>query len=538
MAWASAPCTRCFSCPSWYSTTSGTAWTSQCNAASGTDSASTRAKHTLGSHAWRSWSKTSSTRPHGAHQSAQKWTTKRRRSTCKPRSTSHVDAETPQRGCASGAIVWSAAERLRDPFWNVDVQVAAHVRRVQRAFARQRVGPEHLQGSTGYGHGDQSREALDGVLAYVLGTECAAARAQFVSGTHAIAAALYGTLRCDDVLISATGPPYDTLRSVIGGPAQTPVVEGRTEEKKASVQEGSRVEGTDGQGADDLGTLHDWGVRYEAVPLREDDGAVDLDKVKEAVRRHGDKARLVLVQRSCGYDTRPTLRIGDVEQVVQAVRTTNPGCAVLVDNCYGEFTDALEPGHVGADLVAGSFIKNIGATIAPGGGYVAGRKDLVLRACARLSAPGVGMEAGAVPSEYARLMLQGIWLSPGIVGEACKGAMLVAEVMRGMGYVVHHRPGDAVVSVVLGRPDLMLRFAEAVQRCCPVGAHVVPVAGATPGYPCDVLFAEGAFVDGSTSELSADGPLRPPFAIYCQGGTHWTQWAYALEAVLDAWPVS
>lgn len=419
------------------------------------------------------------------------------------------------------------------------MQVAEHVRRVQRAFARQRVGPEHLQGSTGYGHGDLSREALDNVLANVLGTECAAVRAQFVSGTHAIAAALYGALRCDDVLISATGTPYDTLRSVIGGSAQTPAGEARTENRqKAGSQEDGKEEGTDQAGAEDLGTLHDWGVRYEAVPLREEDKLVDLEGVKEAVRRHGDKARVVLVQRSCGYDTRPTLRIRDVEQVVQAVRIANPRCVVLVDNCYGEFTDALEPGHVGADLVAGSFIKNIGATIAPGGGYVAGRKDLVLRACARLSAPGVGMEAGAVPSEYARLMLQGIWLSPGIVGEACKGALLVAEVMRGKGYVVHHRPGDVVVSVALGSPDLMLRFARAVQSCCPVGAHVLPVAGATPGYPCDVLFAEGAFVDGSTSELSADGPLRPPFAIYCQGGTHWTQWAYALEAVLDTWSVS
>jgi len=431
-------------------------------------------------------------------------------------------------------MVWSAAERLRSEFWEVDVRVATHVRRVQRAFVKRRVGPEHLHGSTGYGHGDLSRDALDGILSDVLGTECAAARAQFVSGTHAIAAALYGNLRCGDVLISATGAPYDTLRSVIGGPVH-PLVDGAHGGSNAHPKEDGCEEKVDAEHVGDLGTLHDWGVQYEHVPLRTRDGLVDLDGVMEAVKRHGNKARVVLVQRSCGYDTRPTLRIRDVESVVDAVRAANPRCVVLVDNCYGEFTDRLEPGHVGADLVAGSFIKNIGATIAPGGGYVAGRKDLVIRACARLSAPGVGMEAGAMPSEYARLMLQGIWLSPGIVGEACKGAMLVAEVMRGLGYVVHHRPGDVVASVVLGSPALMLRFAEAVQSCCPIGAHVLPVAGATPGYPCDVLFAEGAFVDGSTSELSADGPLRPPYAIYCQGGTHWTQWAYALEGVLDAW---
>lgn len=250
--------------------------------------------------------------------------------------------------------------------------------------------------------------------------------------------------------------------------------------------------------------------------------------------------KVALIQRSCGYALRPTLKIDEIRRVVQSVKRQNPSIIVLVDNCYGEFTDLAEPPSVGADLCMGSFIKNPGGTIATGGGYVAGKKYLVERAVARMSAPGVGMDAGCVPGETLRLLFQGLSMSPATVGEALKGGRLVAQVFSEMGFKVVPEvgvcePWSFITAVEMGSPEAMVAFCNAVQQCCPVGSYVQPVPGITPGYGDEVIFADGTFIDGSTAELSADGPIRAPFVVYCQGGFHISQWINTLEYFLQSY---
>ena len=411
-------------------------------------------------------------------------------------------------GGAEGAAraVAQAAEGLRGEFAAVDGLVLGNVRRVQAAFAGARVGAHHMAGSSGYGHGDLGRGALDAVMAAALGAEAACVRAGFVSGTHAIACGLFGTLRPEDTLLAAAGPPYDTLEEVIG---------------------------LRGCGR---GSLAEWGVAYREVALAQA-GGIDFAALGEELARQPRPAA-VLVQRSCGYSLRPTVSLADIARVVELVRARGaPGCRVLVYNCYGEFSEEAEPCAVGADLAMGSPIKAAGGTLAPCGGYVAGRRDLVEAAQARLTAPGVGLEAGAHGGETNRLMLQGLYLAPMAVGEALKGGRLVAAVMEREGFEVFPPAGarpEPITSVRLGSAAKLQAFCSAVQQVSPVGSYIRPVPGATPGYADEVLFADGTFVDGSTAEMSADGPLREPFAAYCQGGNHWTQWALALEAALPA----
>lgn len=403
-------------------------------------------------------------------------------------------------------LVWGCAEAVRPQFAAIDSLVHSNIARVQTAFRAARVGPHHFAGSTGYGHGDLGRDALDEVMAAVMGAEAAAVRIQFVSGTHAIAAGLYGCLRPGDELLAVAGSPYDTLEEVIG------------------------IRGTPG-----AGSLAEFGVSYRKLDLAPG-GGIDWEALTTAIR---PETKVALVQRSCGYALRPTLSIEDIRRAVEVIKAQRPDVLVLVDNCYGEFTDSLEPPAVGADLCMGSLIKNPGGTIVTGGGYVAGRADLVERAVARLSAPGVGMDAGCVPGETLRLMFQGLWLAPQMVGEALKGGRLAAEVMAREGFTVIPAPGPCtpwsfITAVQVGTPERMQAFCRAVQGCCPVGSYVRPVPGVTPGYDDEVIFADGTFIDGSTAELSADGPLRPPYVVYCQGGTHWTHWALVLEAAVAA----
>lgn len=407
---------------------------------------------------------------------------------------------------SASELVWEAAEAVRPQFAAIDSLVHANISRVQAAFRAARVGPHHFAGSTGYGHGDLGREALDEVMAAVMGADAAAVRIQFVSGTHAIASALYGCLRPGDELLAVAGSPYDTLEEVIG------------------------TRGTPG-----AGSLAEFGVTYRELGLAPG-GGIDWAALATAVR---PETRVALVQRSCGYALRPTLSVADIGRAVAAIKAQRPDVLVLVDNCYGEFTDVLEPPAVGADLCMGSLIKNPGGTIVSGGGYVAGRADLVARAVARLSAPGVGLDAGCVPGETLRLMFQGLWLAPQMVGEALKGGRLAAEVLAREGYGVVPPPGPCspwsfITAVEVGTPERMSAFCRAVQGACPVGSYVRPVPGVTPGYDDEVIFADATFIDGSTAELSADGPLRPPYVVYCQGGTHWTHWALVLEAAVAA----
>lgn len=381
--------------------------------------------------------------------------------------------------------------------------VSVRLEKVLNAFAAERVGTQHFASVSGYGHGDQGREVLDRVFARVLGAEAAAVRLQFVSGTHAIASALFGVLRPGERMLSITGRPYDTLEEVIG----------------------LRGEGQ--------GSLRDFGVQYDELPLL-DSGAVDeaaLDAALETPRR------LVLIQRSCGYSWRPSLSIDTIGRLCERIHARQPDCVCFVDNCYGELVEEREPPEVGADLVAGSLIKNLGGTIAPAGGYVAGRASLVEQACCRLTAPGIGSEGGS-GFDLHRLLLQGLFLAPQMVAEALIGADLVAAVFADLGYSVQPSAGeprsDLIQAVQIGDPDALKLICRAFQGISPVGSYLDPVPAPMPGYASDLVMAGGTFIDGSTSEFSADAPLREPFNLYVQGGTHRAHVELALIRALAA----
>ena len=402
-----------------------------------------------------------------------------------------------------------AAERVHAALTTIAPLAARHtaavrprLARVLEAFAAERLGVQHFASVSGYGHGDQGREALDRVYARVLQAEAAAVRLQFVSGTHAIAAALYGVLRPGDRLLALTGRPYDTLEEVIG------------------------IRGS-GQGS-----LAEFGITYDELPLTAE-GLVDEARIADAL---AVPTRMVLIQRSCGYSWRPSLRIAQIERLVGQVKALQPDCDVFVDNCYGELTADAEPTAVGADLIAGSLIKNLGGTIAPTGGYVAGRAELVEQACCRLTAPGIGSEGGT-SFDLNRLLFQGLFLAPQMVAEALISAELVAQVFCDLGFAVNPAPGaprsDVIQAVRLGDPERLKTVCRAFQACSPVGSYLDPVPAPMPGYASELVMAGGSFIDGSTSEFSADGPLREPYVLYVQGGTHHSHAAIALERALQ-----
>ncbi|PQP94774.1 uncharacterized protein Pyn_40747 [Prunus yedoensis var. nudiflora] len=412
--------------------------------------------------------------------------------------------------------VAEAVDSLYSEFRAVDNLVAHNTTRVLKAFQNARVGSHHFAGCTGYGHDEAGgREALDQAFAEIVGAESSIVRSQFFSGTHAITCALFAFLRPGDELLAVAGPPYDTLEEVIGK--------------------------RDSHG---MGSLIDFGVKYREVPLAEN-GGLDWDALMHALR---PETKCALIQRSCGYSWRQSLSVDEIRRAIKIIKTQNPNCLVMVDNCYGEFVESIEPPMVGADLIAGSLIKNPGGTIAPCGGYVAGREKWVKAAAARLSALGLGVDCGSTPGDIMRAFFQGLFLSPQMVGEAMKGTLLVAEVMASKGYKVQPLPRvprhDTVQQAAAyfihsnchtaWKPGRLLAFCEAVQRSSPVGSFTRPIAGTTPGYASEVIFADGTFIDGSTSELSCDGPLREPFAVFCQGGSHWTQWGLVLGEVLKA----
>ncbi|KAL1504921.1 hypothetical protein AB1Y20_008688 [Prymnesium parvum] len=418
-----------------------------------------------------------------------------------------VSRRAPPSSMCTDAPVDRAIASLQLTFAAIDRRTEVKLRQVLAAFRRHAVGAHHFAGVNGYGHGDLGREVLDSIYADLMGAEAALVRVQFFSGTHAIACALFGVLRPGQELLGVSGAPYDTLEEVIG-------LRGRT---------------------DDLlrGTLADFGVRYAQVELLPG-GVFDLQAIEAAIT---PATRVVHVQRSCGYAWRPSIPVAEIGRLADWLKRRDPSLVLFVDNCYGEFVEDMEPCAVGAHLVAGSLIKNPGGTIAPTGGYVAGRADLVAAAGRRLSAPGV--EGGATLGMN-RAFFQGLFMAPQVVGEAMKGAELIARVMESLGYECNPPAGsprtDIIQAVRLKERENVIAFCEAVQRCSPVGAHVLPTPGTTPGYGDEVIFADGTFVDGSTLELSADGPLREPYAVYMQGGTHWTHWSIVLREALQAIP--
>ena len=396
-----------------------------------------------------------------------------------------------------------AEQALFPIFSGIDTQVKHNLKRVLDAFRRYRVGTHHFAGVTGYGHDDLGRQTLDQVFAEIMGAEAAAVRVQFVSGTHAITCALFGCLRPGDEMLAVAGAPYDTLEEVIG---------------------------LRGQGQ---GSLLEFGISYRQLDLTSE-GKIDWESLNTAITA---KTRLVLIQRSCGYSWRSSLSINDIDKIVQSVKQQNPDTICFVDNCYGEFIETREPTSVGVDLMAGSLIKNPGGTIVQAGGYVAGREDLVEAATCRLTAPGIGSSGGATFDQN-RILFQGLFLAPQMVGEAIKGTHLTAYIFNQLGYRVNPLPfeprRDVIQAIELGSPDKLIAFCRAIQQYSPIGSYLEPVPAEMPGYESHLVMAGGTFIDGSTSEFSADGPLREPYIVFCQGGTHWTHIALALEAAIEA----
>lgn len=391
--------------------------------------------------------------------------------------------------------------RLQPVFTLLDATARQNTARVLDAFRRHRVSDFHFRGSTGYGYGDAGRDKLDAVWAEIFGAEKALVRTHFVSGTHALAAVLFGILRPGDELLSVTGAPYDTMQTVIGHKCPTP------------------------------GSLTEFGVSYKELTL-EGEGGVDPAKLAAALTA---KTRVALIQRSRGYSLRRPLSIADIAAVCRQIRLLRPDCVSFVDNCYGEFVESSEPSAAGADIIAGSLIKNPGGGIAPCGGYIAGRADLVELAACRLTAPGIGSELGASLADP-RLLYQGLFLAPHTVAQALKGAVFAAALFAALGY--HTLPrfdeprSDIIQAVELGTPEKMIAFCRSIQRHSPVDAHVRPEPSGMPGYSDAVVMAAGTFVQGSSIELSADGPLRPPFVLYLQGGLTFEHAAIAITAAV------
>ncbi len=407
---------------------------------------------------------------------------------------------------------WGQARRheqaLRGAFERIERLADHNQEKVLNAFNRCQVSDTDMFGSTGYGYGDRGREQLERVFASVFGGESALVRPAFASGTHALTVGLFALLRPGDRLIYATGEPYDTLHPVIG----------------------LRTGGS--------GSLAEFGVSFAAVDLLPG-GAVDLDGLREllAVMHAGRRRRTVVaLQRSAGYAWRRAVTVREIGEVVRLAKAVDRDALVLVDNCYGEFTEELEPGDVGADLTVGSLIKNPGGGLAPTGAYIVGSRSAVDAAGQRLIAPGIGGESGS--HESYRLYFQGLFMAPHIVAEALKGKVFAASVLTEAGYTCEpHQEsgggGDIVLRVRLGSADRLVRFCQAIQQASPVGSHVAPEPWGMPGYADPVIMASGAFVQGSSIELSADGPLREPYIAYLQGGLTYSHVKIAILHALD-----
>ena len=385
------------------------------------------------------------------------------------------------------ALGAQAQAALQKEFLRIDEVAAQNTARVLAAFQNHRVADGYFAGTTGYGYDDQGRDKLDEIYAELFGTEAALVRIQFVNGTHAITCALFGALKAGDVLVSAVGAPYDTLLGAIGVVDKGP------------------------------GSLKDYGVEYRQVDLVDD--KPDLEGMAKAVA--DPKVKAVLIQRSKGYSTRASLSVDEIGEMCRVIKNANPNVSILVDNCYGEFVETLEPTPVGADLVVGSLIKNPGGGLAPTGGYVAGRRDLVEGAAMRLTAPGIGGECGCTLGQN-RLLYQGLFLAPHTVAQAVKTAVFAAKVMEMLGYetepassAVRH---DIIQMIHMREPEALKKFCKGIQFGAPVDSYVTPEPWDMPGYDCQVIMAAGAFIQGASIELSADAPMRPPYTVYLQGG--------------------
>ncbi|MCL2351629.1 MAG: methionine gamma-lyase family protein [Firmicutes bacterium] len=387
------------------------------------------------------------------------------------------------------ALARTVEKRLEPRFRLADEIAGVNQVKVLSAMRRQRLGESHFAPATGYGYNDSGREVLEAIYADVFGTEDALVRPQMISGTHALTVALFGNLRPGDELLSPAGKPYDTLDAVIGiRPSK--------------------------------GSLAEYGVTYRQAEFLPD-GTPDLDGIARAVT---SRTKMALIQRSKGYAWRRSLGVDEIGRIISRIKAADPGVICAVDNCYGEFVGETEPAEAGADLVIGSLIKNPGGGLAQSGGYIAGKREYVENAAVRLTSPGLGKEVGPTMGAVPR-MLQGLFLAPQVVGGCVKGAVFLSALMSELGFAVLPSPGepraDIVQAVRLNTPENVLAFCRGIQSASPVDSFAAPEPSSMPGYDCPVVMAAGAFVQGSSIELSADAPMREPYTVYFQGGLTW-----------------
>lgn len=377
--------------------------------------------------------------------------------------------------------------KAKEKFAEIEEITEFNQQKVLASFIRNCVSEADFAGTTGYGYGDRGREKLDLIYAEALGAQDAIVRHSFTCGTHTLAVALFGVLRPGDTMLCVTGTPYDTIHSVIG---------------------------LSGEG---MGSLKDFGVNYSQVELNSE-GKPDLEAIKHAVKT---KPKMAYIQRSRGYSLRPTLSVSEIGEIVKAVKSVSPETIVMVDNCYGEFVEKIEPTQVGADLMAGSLIKNAGGAIARTGGYIAGKAELVEMCAYRATTPGLGKEVGCSLNEN-RNMFMGIFNAPHVVGEALKTAVYTAAMFESFGFAVTPSSSesrhDIIQALCLEKPERLIAFCRGIQSGAPVDSHLTPEPWDMPGYDSQVIMAAGAFIMGSSIELSADAPLREPFAVWLQGG--------------------
>ena len=400
-------------------------------------------------------------------------------------------------------LIRKAEDEVSEQFKIIDEIKDFNQEKVLNAFIKNKVCPEYFYTVSGYGHDDLGREVLDRVFADVFKTESAIVRNHFVSGTHTLACALFGNLRYGDKLVSVAGTPYDTMQEVIGSTG------GKTE------------------------SLIGHGVLYDEVDLKEN-GEINFELLGQKI---DSTVKMVLIQRSRGYSLRPSLTIDTIEKICKTVKSKNPNCICFVDNCYGEFVEKREPLEVGADLIGGSLIKNPGGGIVEAGGYIAGKEEYVKQAAMRLTAPGIGSEGGAMFNQH-RLIYQGLFMAPLVVSEALKGAVLAAKVFENIGFIStpkYDEPRtDIIQTVTFNNKEHLENFCRMIQEYSPINSYVAPIPDDVPGYEDKIIMAGGTFIEGSTIELSADGPLRPPYAAYMQGGLSYSHVKLVVDKILDA----
>lgn len=397
--------------------------------------------------------------------------------------------------------ITDAEKKLDNYFRELEKIRDLNQQKVLQAFIDNRIGEEHFAYVTGYGHDDLGREALDNLFATVFNTEKAIVRPHFVSGTHALCCVLFGLLRHGETMVSVAGAPYDTLEEIIG-------IRGNKRDSLAG-----------------------HGIKYVEVPLLEE----TFINYRELEKTITSNTHLAFIQRSRGYNWRKSLNIEEIEEIIKIIKFKNPDCICFVDNCYGEFTQLKEPTDVNVDIIAGSLIKNPGGGIVEAGGYVAGKEEYVKSVAKRLTAPGIAEKGGSMLNQ-SRLIFQGLFMAPSIVCEVLKGIALAAQVFTDLGYATTPAPEeertDIIQAIKLGNREKLIAFCKTVQSLSPVNSYVTPIPYQVPGYESDIVMAAGTFIEGSTIELSADGPLREPYIAYLQGGLNYSHIKIVINEIL------